>query len=57
MAYGTVEERSRFRRCMTSSRSQPKKIVLSNGLVIFLQEDHELPFVNGFDSDSGRQPG
>jgi zinc protease len=26
---------------------QPKKITLENGLVIFLQEDHELPFVNG----------
>jgi zinc protease len=26
---------------------QPKKIVLANGLTIFLQEDHELPFVNG----------
>jgi zinc protease len=26
---------------------QPKKIVLPNGLTIFLQEDHELPFVNG----------
>jgi zinc protease len=26
---------------------EPKKVVLSNGLTIFLQEDHELPFVNG----------
>jgi zinc protease len=26
---------------------QPKKIELANGLVIFLQEDHELPFING----------
>src|ERR1700692_147703 len=26
---------------------QPRRIELSNGLVIFLQEDHELPFVNG----------
>ncbi len=26
---------------------QPKKIVLANGLTIFLEEDHELPFVNG----------
>jgi len=26
---------------------EPKKIVLANGLTIFLQEDHELPFVNG----------
>jgi zinc protease len=26
---------------------QPKKIVLENGLVIFLQEDHELPFIDG----------
>ncbi len=26
---------------------QPKKIVLENGLTIFLQEDHELPFVDG----------
>jgi zinc protease len=27
--------------------AQPKRIELSNGLVIFLQEDHELPFVDG----------
>ena len=26
---------------------QPKKIVLKNGIVLFLQEDHELPFVSG----------
>lgn len=26
---------------------EPKRIVLSNGMVIFLQEDHELPFING----------
>lgn len=26
---------------------QPKRVELSNGLVIFLQEDHELPFING----------
>jgi zinc protease len=27
---------------------QPKRIQLSNGMVIFLQEDHELPLVDGF---------
>lgn len=27
---------------------QPKRIVLKNGLVIFLEEDHELPFIDGF---------
>ena len=27
--------------------AQPKRIELSNGLVLFLQEDHELPFING----------
>lgn len=27
---------------------EPKRIQLENGVVIFLQEDHELPFVNGF---------
>ena len=27
---------------------QPTKIVLKNGMTIFLQEDHELPFINGF---------
>ena len=27
--------------------AQPKRIELSNGLVIFLQEDHELPFITG----------
>jgi zinc protease len=26
---------------------QPHKIVLDNGLVLFLQEDHELPFIDG----------
>jgi zinc protease len=26
---------------------QPKRIQLSNGMVIFLQEDHELPFIDG----------
>jgi zinc protease len=26
---------------------EPKKILLSNGLTIFLEEDHELPFING----------
>jgi zinc protease len=26
---------------------QPKRIELANGLTIFLQEDHELPFING----------
>lgn len=27
--------------------AHPKRIELSNGLVIFLQEDHELPFIDG----------
>jgi len=27
--------------------AQPKRIVLGNGMVIFLQEDHELPLING----------
>ena len=27
---------------------QPTRIVLKNGMTIFLQEDHELPFINGF---------
>ena len=27
---------------------QPKRIVLPNGMVVMLQEDHELPLVNGF---------
>ena len=26
---------------------QPKRIQLENGMVIFLQEDHELPLING----------
>src|ERR1700735_2720539 len=26
---------------------QPKRIAFKNGIVIFLQEDHELPFVSG----------
>jgi zinc protease len=28
--------------------AQPKRIVLKNGIVVFLIEDHELPFVSGF---------
>ncbi|HWK30488.1 MAG TPA: hypothetical protein VNR20_00240, partial [Terriglobales bacterium] len=27
---------------------QPKRIQLKNGMVIFLQEDHELPIIDGF---------
>jgi zinc protease len=27
--------------------TEPKRIELPNGLVVFLQEDHELPFING----------
>ena len=27
---------------------QPRRIVLDNGAILFLQEDHELPFINGF---------
>jgi zinc protease len=27
--------------------AQPRRVELSNGLVIFLQEDHELPFIDG----------
>src|SRR5580693_10517528 len=26
---------------------QPRRIQLNNGIVVFLQEDHELPFVSG----------
>jgi zinc protease len=33
--------------------AQPKRIVLKNGLVIFLQEDHELPFISGSISIKG----
>ena len=29
------------------STSQPKRIQLPNGMVIFLQEDHELPLIRG----------
>lgn len=28
--------------------TQPTKITLNNGMTIFLQEDHELPFIHGF---------
>ena len=27
---------------------QPKRVQLSNGMVIFLQEDHELPLIGGY---------
>ena len=33
---------------------QPKRIELKNGIVLFLQEDHELPFIYGSVLDSGR---
>ena len=33
--------------------AQPKRIELKNGVVIFLQEDHELPFINGSISIKG----
>src|SRR5258708_32400557 len=26
---------------------QPRRVELPNGMVLFLQEDHELPFING----------
>src|SRR4051812_12337628 len=29
------------------SPQQPKRIQLANGMVIFLQEDHELPLIDG----------
>jgi zinc protease len=28
--------------------NEPKRVVLPNGMIVFLQEDHELPFINGF---------
>ncbi len=28
--------------------NEPKRIVLPNGMVVFLQEDHELPLINGY---------
>ncbi len=31
---------------------QPKRIELKNGIVVFLQEDHELPFVSGLGAHS-----
>ena len=33
---------------------QPKRIELSNGMVIFLQEDHELPLIDGTRAHSRR---
>ena len=39
--------RSRSRRSRPFAPQQPKRIALPNGLVIFLQEDHELPLVRG----------
>ena len=27
---------------------QPRRVALPNGLVVFLQEDHELPLIDGF---------
>lgn len=27
---------------------QPRRVALPNGLVVFLQEDHELPVISGF---------
>jgi hypothetical protein len=45
---------------------QPKRIELKNGIVVFLQEDHELPFISGSvmipggsrdETDAGQRPG
>jgi zinc protease len=33
--------------------AQPKRIELKNGVVIFLEEDHELPFISGSISIKG----
>src|SRR5258708_33086305 len=35
---------------------QPKRIQLSNGMVIFLQEDHELPLIEGSARIRGGSP-
>ena len=36
---------------------EPKRIELKNGIVLFLQEDHELPFITGSVLDSRRLAG
>ena len=33
--------------CTSFKPQQPKRIELKNGIVLFLQEDHELPFISG----------
>ena len=40
-----LERHTLFRPCHGGRRAQPKRIVLPNGLVLFLQEDHELPLI------------
>src|SRR3954462_6582431 len=35
---------------------EPKRIVLPNGLIIFLQEDHELPTIDGVAHTRGGAP-
>ena len=33
---------------------EPRRVEFPNGLVVFLQEDHELPVINGFIRVAGR---
>ena len=36
-----------FLSCPRSSRKQPKRVVLPNGMIVFLTENHELPLISG----------
>ena len=43
----TTGNKSKFLRSKHFIPKQPKRIELPNGMVIFLQEDHELPLIDG----------
>ncbi|MGA8429405.1 MAG: pitrilysin family protein [Candidatus Sulfotelmatobacter sp.] len=47
MAQGTSWQQIPIPPLPTFKPQQPKRIELSNGMVIFLQEDHELPLIDG----------
>ena len=39
--------RLRFPRCPPFNPQQPKRVVLPNGMIVFLTENHELPLISG----------
>src|SRR5688572_30438061 len=47
LAQATTPDQIKSQPLRKFSMPQPKRIALANGMVIFLQEDHELPLIKG----------